>query len=173
MDKAKLVLKKKEQKSFYPVVLALDLRPPCSSESHTELSWLTRKASLTSYGLWHWPCLLRKHQLAASLEKGPREVSKNLHKVTCHNKHRHTYKMLRNTHTNKPKFPQYVHRVCKVSHGTSSHSCHVVRVSKLLRHLAKLGLTSPLEGLIPARKGGEDKKENLSPSAAAHFCSLL
>lgn len=84
MDKAKLALREKEPKSLHLVVLALDLRPPHSSWSHTELSWLTGKASLTSYGLWRWSCLLIKHQLAASLEKGPREVSKNLHKVTCH-----------------------------------------------------------------------------------------
>lgn len=60
-----------------------------------------------------------------------------------------------------------------MSHGTSSHSCHVVRLSKLLRHLAKLGLTSSVEGLSPARKGGEDEKENLSPSVTAHFRGLL
>lgn len=48
VEKAKLVLRKKEPKSLH-------LRPPRSSESHshTELSWLTGKVSLTSYGLWH------------------------------------------------------------------------------------------------------------------------
>lgn len=150
-----------------------DLRPSCLLQNQTLIprakqkqrllncGWVARKTRPASCEPWYWAALLVKQQL--TVEQGsshrpgkrPEGILRDLHRVTRHKTStKALIKCPGNTlllnRSNPLTLPA---GFCEVSHGSSSNSCHVVRVSRLLGHLARAGRYIFCRGTLSCQEG--------------------